>query len=79
MKNSIIPARLLTLGSSSAALASAGGEGDGSGIMAYLFLGFFGMIIATQMAPGTLLFVWLLKGLFGKTKESTPSMTHERS
>ncbi len=75
MKKSILPAIVVALSSSSASLASTGSEGDGAGIMAYLFLGFFGTIIVTQLAPGALLFASLIKGLFGKTKASTPSIT----
>ncbi len=70
MKKSVPAALLMILSSSSAVLASGGVDGDGTGIMAYLFLGFLAMFIATQLVPGATLFIALIKGLFGKAIES---------
>ncbi len=70
MKKSVPTALLMILSSSSAVLASGGVDGDGTSLMAYLFLGFFAMLIATQLVPGAILFGALVKGLFSKTVES---------
>ncbi len=48
------------------ALATAGTEATGTGMLAILFLGFGALIVAAQLLPGLVLFCTMLKGLFGK-------------
>jgi len=57
----------LILASASSALASTGSDSNGIGIMTILFLGFFGLIVATQVLPGLFLFLTGTKSLFGKS------------
>ncbi len=66
MKNSLSSAIILLLASASSALASSGADQSGIGIMTILFLLFFGLLVATQVLPGLLLFITGAGGLFGK-------------
>jgi len=43
------------------------------GIMTILFLGFFGLIVATQVLPGLFLFFTGTKSLFGKRNNEIAS------
>jgi hypothetical protein len=51
-------------GSTSAAYAATGVQGDGAGILTYAFIGFFALIIVSQLVPATILFIGMVKGLF---------------
>jgi hypothetical protein len=48
----------------SVAYAAPGSEGEGVSWLGYLFLGFFALIIVSQLVPACLLFVGMLKGVF---------------
>ncbi len=63
-------AALAFMGIASQALAAAGGKGEGSSILIILFLTFGALIIVFQLIPGVVLFVSMIKGLFGKGKET---------
>ena len=54
----------------SQALAASGGKGEENGILIILFFAFGALIIVFQFAPGVLLFVSMIKGLFGNEKEA---------
>lgn len=60
-------------GSASAAFAAPGAETEGAGFLAYLFVGFFALIIVTQLVPAMILFFGMVKGLFSHQdkKETT--------
>jgi hypothetical protein len=66
LRNTLIA--LLTF-SSSAFAASATGAGEGS-LLVSLFLGFFALIIVFQLVPATLMLVGILRGLFGRDRET---------
>ncbi len=66
MKKSLLSNITLLLASASSAFASNGAENTGLGLMTILFLGFFGLIVATQLLPGLLLFITGTRSLFGK-------------
>lgn len=51
--------------------AAAGGEPEGSSLVVKIFLGFFALIVATQLIPGLIMLASLLKGLFSKSSDST--------
>lgn len=65
MKSRLIHTGLLLFAFSSPALAAAG-EGEQMSLLVKLFLGFFGLIVATQLVPGLVMLTAMLKGLFGK-------------
>jgi len=66
LRNTLIA--LLTF-SSSAFAAGTAGAGEG-GLMVSLFLGFFALIIVFQLVPATLMMVGVLRGLFGRDRET---------
>lgn len=65
MKSRLIHTSLMLLAFSSPALAAVE-DGAGMSLLVKLFLGFFGLIVATQLVPGLVLLTSMLKGLFGK-------------
>lgn len=57
---SLFTTGFLTLATSAFAAGSASG---GSGLLVWLFLGFFGLIVATQLVPAVMLMVGIAKGV----------------
>ncbi len=57
---------VMTLFASSPALAAGSAEGEGSGFLVILFLGFGALIIGFQLLPGLMLFGSMLRELFCK-------------
>jgi len=57
---SLLTTGFLTLATSAFAAGSASG---GSGLLVWLFLGFFGLIVAAQLVPAVMLMVGIAKGL----------------
>ncbi len=51
--------------------AAAGTEGDGTSLITKIFLGFFALIIATQLIPGLILLGSLVKSMFSKPRDAT--------
>lgn len=67
MKNTLQSTITLLIASASSAFASNSSDSAGGlSIMTILFLGFFGLIIATQVLPGLFLFLTGTKSVFGK-------------
>ena len=60
---------ILIAASASSAFAANANEGSGFGLVTLAFLGFFALIIATQLLPGLTLFISGAKGIFGKEKK----------
>ena len=58
-------------GSASAAYAASGVQGDDVGILTYAFIGFFALIIVSQLVPAAILFVGMVKGLFSASGKSS--------
>ena len=58
-------------GSVSASYAATGVQGDGMGILTYAFIGFFALIIVSQLVPATILFIGMVKGLFSSREKSS--------
>lgn len=61
----------MTAGSASAAYAAVGTQGEGTGILAYFFIGFFALIIVTQLVPAMILFFGMVKGLFSGSEKNS--------
>ena len=64
---------ILIAASASTAFASGSAEGSGFGLVTLAFLGFFALIIATQLLPGLALFLSGVKGIFGKGNKEAGS------
>lgn len=58
-------------GSASVAFAAAGSQGEDMGILAYMFLGFFALVIVTQLVPAAILFFGMVKGLFSRSEKTS--------
>lgn len=58
----------------SAAYAASAGEGEGMSLLGYLFLGFFTLIIITQLVPAVLLFFGMIKGVFSTGKKADAAL-----
>jgi hypothetical protein len=61
----------MVAGSASAAYAAVGTQGEGAGILAYFFVGFFALIIVTQLVPAMILFFGLVKGLLSRPEKTS--------
>ena len=59
-RTSLLTTGMLTLATSAFAAGSASG---GSGLLVWLFLGFFGLIVATQLVPAVMLVIGIAKGV----------------
>jgi len=64
---------IITAASASTAFASGAAEGSGFGLVTIAFLGFFALIIATQLLPGLTLFISGAKSIFGKGNKEAGS------
>lgn len=60
----------LLAGSASAAYAAVGTHSEGAGILAYFFIGFFALIIVSQLVPAMILFFGLVKSIFSRRAKS---------
>lgn len=58
-------------GSVSAAYAATGVQGESMGILTYAFIGFFALIIVSQLVPAAILFIGMVKGLFSSSEKSS--------
>ena len=61
----------MVAGSASVAYATTGMQGEGAGILAYFFVGFFALIIVTQLVPAMILFFGMVKGLFSSAEKTS--------
>lgn len=61
---------MMWAGITSAAYAASGMQSEAPGILTYLFVGFFALIILTQLAPAMVLFFGLVKGLFSRQEKT---------
>jgi hypothetical protein len=61
----------MVIGSGSAAYAASSAQSEGAGVLTYLFIGFFALIIISQLVPATILFVGMVKGLFTRPEKTS--------
>ena len=64
MKNTMRGLGWMMVYGASVAYAAPGSEGDGMSYLGYLFLGFFALIIVSQLVPAAMLFYGMIKGVF---------------
>jgi hypothetical protein len=69
MKNTMRGLGWMMVYGASVAYAAPTGEGDGMSLLGYLFLGFFTLIIVTQLVPAGILFFGMVKGVFSAGKK----------
>ena len=61
----------MVAGSTSAAYAAVGTQNEGAGVLAYFFIGFFALIIVSQLVPAMIIFFSLVKGIFSGREKTT--------
>lgn len=61
----------MVIGSASAVYAASGVQSEDAGILAYFFVGFFALIIVTQLVPAMILFFGMVKGLFSSSEKTS--------
>jgi hypothetical protein len=61
----------MVAGSASAAYAATGMNGEGAGILTYFFIGFFALIIVSQLVPAMILFFGMVKGLLSRPEKTS--------
>jgi len=64
MKNTMRGLGWMMVYGASVAYAAPGSESEGVSYLGYLFLGFFALIIVSQLVPAALLFFGMVKGVF---------------
>jgi hypothetical protein len=64
MKNTMRGLGWMMVYGASVAYAAPGSEGEGMSYLGYLFLGFFALIIVSQLVPAAMLFYGMIKGVF---------------
>ena len=70
MKTTRLLAMMLA-GTGSAAFAASGAQGQETGLLIHLFVGFFVLIVFSQLLPTALLFVGMVRGLFVRAEKIT--------
>lgn len=69
MKNAVRGLVWMMLFGTSVAYAALAAEGSGTSMLGYLFLGFFALIIISQVVPAAILFFGMVKGVFSSREE----------
>ena len=59
----------MVVGSASAAYAASGMQSQETGILIYFFIGFFALIVVSQLVPAVILFVGMIKGVFARNEK----------
>ena len=61
----------MTAGSASAAYAATGVQSQETGLLIYFFIGFFALIVVSQLVPAAILFVGMIKGVFSHNEKTS--------
>lgn len=69
MKNTIKAFGWMMVLHTSVAHAAAAEEGGGTSLLGYLFLGFFALVIVSQLVPAGILFFGMVKSLFSARQD----------
>ena len=70
MKNTMRGLGWMMVYGASVAYAAPGSEGEGMSYLGYLFLGFFALIIVSQLVPAAMLFYGMIKGVFSSRTDT---------
>ena len=64
---------LVTMMASSAtsAFAASGMQSQESGILVYFFIGFFALIVVSQLVPAVILFIGMVRGVFSHSEKTS--------
>jgi hypothetical protein len=73
MKNTMRGLGWMMVFGASVTYAAPGSEGEGVSYLGYLFLGFFALIIVSQLVPACLLFYGMVKGVFSAQEDKEAS------
>lgn len=74
MKNMMRGLGWMLVYGASVVYAAPGSEGEGVSLLGYLFLGFFALIIVSQLVPACLLFYGMVRGVFAERKEKAEAI-----
>lgn len=69
MKNTMRVIAWMMVCGVSVAYAAPASEGEGMSLLGYLFLGFFTLIIVSQVIPAGILFYGMVKGVFSPRED----------
>ena len=61
----------MVMSTTSAAYAATNAQSEGAGILTYFFIGFFALIIVSQLVPAMILFAGMVKGLFASSEKTS--------
>ena len=61
----------MVMSTTSAAYAATNAQSEGAGILTYFFIGFFALIIVSQLVPAMILFAGMVKGLFAPSEKAS--------
>ena len=59
----------MVISSTSVAYAATNAQSEGAGVLTYFFIGFFALIIVSQLVPAVILFAGMIKGLFARPEK----------
>lgn len=62
---------MIIAGSASAAYAATGVQSQETGLLIYFFIGFFALIVVSQLVPAVILFVGMIKGVFSHNEKAS--------
>lgn len=57
------------ISSATTAFAATGAQSQEYGILVYFFIGFFALIIVSQLVPALILFIGMVRGVFSSSEE----------
>lgn len=77
MKNLLRVLGWMLVWGASATYAAQGSEMETIGWLGYLFVGFFAVVIATQLVPAAILFIGMLKGIFSTAENTDAALRGE--
>ena len=61
----------MVMSTTSVAYAATSAQSEGAGILTYFFIGFFALIIVSQLVPAMILFAGMVEGLFASSEKAS--------
>ena len=59
----------MMVGGASAAFAASGAQSQESGLLIYFFIGFFALIVVSQLVPAAILFIGMVRGVMARPEK----------